>query len=203
MQAALAEIAAALPPVAADAFDGDRDELVHDLYPVVVDRIARDRLRADRVQARRAVVPRRPSALELFVDGLTAAESVLPPHSGYAALRRQLSRWVYDGLGALARGSEASWRLAVHLDERGDAIVLELWLQAEDDPSLSLPASLVWEGGATSSRSCARATRRRRSCSGLRSSSRFLTEHDIRFDGARGDGGARSTPTPSAASCAT
>jgi len=32
-----------LLPVAADAFDGDRDTMVHDLYPVVVDQIARDR----------------------------------------------------------------------------------------------------------------------------------------------------------------
>ena len=65
-----------------------------------------------------AVLPRRPSALELFVDGLAAGESVLPPHSGYAALKRQLSRWVYDGLGALARGSAAAWKLSLRLDER-------------------------------------------------------------------------------------
>ena len=44
VQARSREIAAALPPVAADAFDGDRDATVHDLYPVVVDQIARDRL---------------------------------------------------------------------------------------------------------------------------------------------------------------
>jgi hypothetical protein len=146
VQSALAAIAASLPVAAADAFDGDRDALVHDLYPVVVDRLARDRLRADRV---RLVPPlgRRPSALEAFLDGLTAPDSTLPAHSGYAALKRQLSRWVYDGLGALARGSAASWKLAVHLDERAHGLVLELWLQAEDDPSLSLPASLVWEGG--------------------------------------------------------
>ena len=150
VQASLAEIAAALPPVAADAFDGDRDAMVHDLYPVVVDQIARDRLRADRVSLV-GRLPRRPSALELFVDGLAAAESLLPPHSGYAALKRQLSRWVYDGLGALARGSAAAWKLSLHLDERtiasGTELVLELWLQAEDDPSLSLPASLVWDDG--------------------------------------------------------
>ena len=150
VQAVLAEIAAALPPVAADAFDGDRDTMVHDLYPVVVDQIARDRLRADRV----SLVGRlssRPTALELFVEGLAAEESLLPPHSDYAALKRQLSRWVYDGIGALARGSAAAWKLSLHLDERtvagGTELVLELWLQAEDDPSLSLPASLVWDDG--------------------------------------------------------
>ena len=49
VQASLAEIAAALPAVAADAFAGDREATVQDLYPVVVDQIARDRLRAGRV----------------------------------------------------------------------------------------------------------------------------------------------------------
>jgi len=182
VQAALADIAAALPPVAADAFDGDRDEMVHDLYPVVVDRIARDRLRADRVKLL-GHLPRRPSALELFVDGLTAPDAILPPHSGYAALRRQLSRWVYDGLGALARGSEASWRIAVHLDERGDGIVLELWLQAEDDPSLSLPASLVWEGGDIFS--FLRASDPQTAfVQRLAELEPLLTAHDIHFDGA-------------------
>src|SRR4051794_15284416 len=151
VQASLAEIAAALPPIAADAFDGDRVATVHDLYPVVVDELARDRLRADRVRFV-GPLPRRPSALELFVEGLVAAESSLPPHTGYAVLRRKLSGWVFNGLGALARGSEASWKLSLHLDERTDEravggemeLVLELWLQAEDDPTLSLPASLLW-----------------------------------------------------------
>src|SRR5947209_7790948 len=69
VQASLAEIAAALPPVAADAFGGDRDLTVHDLYPVVVDQVARDRLRDDRVILA-ARLPRSPSALELFVEGL-------------------------------------------------------------------------------------------------------------------------------------
>src|SRR5947207_4113287 len=150
VQAELAEIAEALPPIAADAFDGDRDATVHDLYPVVVDQIARDRLRADHVRLV-GPLPRRPSALELYVEGLSGAESLLPTHSGYAELKRRLSRWVYDGLGTLARGSEASWKLSLHLDERTVAgetgLVLELWLQAEDDPTLSLPAALVREGG--------------------------------------------------------
>ena len=50
VQATLTEIAAALPAVSADAFDGDRDATVHDLYPVLVDQLARDRLRADGVR---------------------------------------------------------------------------------------------------------------------------------------------------------
>jgi len=182
VQAALAEIAAALPPVAADAFDGDRDALVHDLYPVVVDRLARDRLRADGVRLL-AQSPRRPSALESFVEGLTAAEAALPPHSGYAALKRQLSRWVYDGLGALARGSAASWRLAVHLDERGDTLVLELWLQAEDDPSLSLPASLVWDGGGDIFSFLRASDPQTAFVHRLAELEPLLAEHDIRFDG--------------------
>jgi hypothetical protein len=41
VQATLTDIAAALPAVSADAFDGDRDGTVHDLYPVLVDQIAR------------------------------------------------------------------------------------------------------------------------------------------------------------------
>ncbi len=48
VQAALAGIAPALPPVGAGAFDGDADAAVNDLYPVLVDQIARDCLRADR-----------------------------------------------------------------------------------------------------------------------------------------------------------
>ena len=87
--AQLTQLAAALPPAAADAFGGDREETVHDLYPVLVDRIARDRLRAARV---RLVRPRgRPTAIERFLEGLTAGETALPPSAGYPALARRLS----------------------------------------------------------------------------------------------------------------
>jgi hypothetical protein len=150
VEAALAQIAAALPPVCADAFDGDADAVVHDLYPCVVDQIARDRLRADGVRLAGRRGRERAGALELFLDGLTAPEPSLPPHSGYSALERRLARWVDDGLGQL---STAPWRLALHLDERSpdgvepQVLVLELWLQAGDDPTLSLPASLLWDGG--------------------------------------------------------
>ncbi len=57
----------------------------------------------------------RPTALELFLDGLTAAEPELPRHPGYAALERRLTRWVDDGLG---RRSAAPGASALHLDER-------------------------------------------------------------------------------------
>ena len=90
---------------------------------------------------------------------------------------------MYDGLGALARGSEASWRLALHLDERDEQIVLELWLQAEDDPSLSLPASLVWEGGDIFS--FLRASDPQTAfVQRLAELEPLLSAHDIRFDGA-------------------
>ena len=145
VQAALAEIAAGFPPVGASAFDGDRDATVHDLYPVLVDQIARDVLRADRVR----LAPSRnvrTTALDLFLEGLTAADAALPRHSGLAALERRLGDWVDGGL---ANRTRTSWTLGLHLDEREDLdgapqLVLELWLQAADDPTLGLPASLLW-----------------------------------------------------------
>jgi SNF2-related domain/SNF2 Helicase protein/Helicase conserved C-terminal domain len=144
VQATLTEIAAALPAVSADAFDGDREATVHDLYPVLVDQIARDRLRADGVRLASAMKQVRPTALDQFLEGLTAPDAVLPRHPGYSALDRKLSGWVDAGLG---RRTSTRWRLGLHLDEReDDALVLELWLQAEDDPTLGLPASLLWSG---------------------------------------------------------
>ena len=148
VQDSLAGIAAALPAVSASAFGGDRDATVHDLYPVVVDQIARDRLRAAGIRLAEPARTKRPSALELFLAGLTAPEPVLPRHSGYPALERRLSRWVDDGLGRL---SSAPWQLGIHLDERvaddaAPTVVLELWLHAEDDPTLRLPAALLWNG---------------------------------------------------------
>src|SRR5438093_2413697 len=133
----LAQIAVALPAVSAAPFDGDRDAAVNDLYAFAVDRIARERLRRDRVRLGLGV----PGALGVFLDGLTAAEPELLPHSGYPALERRLSRWVDEGLERL---SPAPWQLGLRLTE---SLALELWLQAEDDPSLSLPVSLLWEDG--------------------------------------------------------
>src|SRR6185436_14644390 len=98
VQKALTQIAAALPEVCAAPFDGDRDAAVHDLYPVLVDQIARDRLREDRVLLAGPRGARRASAVELFLAGLASAESSLPPHSGYAALRRRVSGWIDAGL---------------------------------------------------------------------------------------------------------
>ena len=142
IQSALTALADALPPVGAGAFGGDREATVHDLYPVLVDQIARDRLRADHVQLAPGKAGR-PNAIDHLLEGLTAPDSALPRHSGLAALERRLSDWVDGGLAHRAR---TTWTLGLHLDEREDGhLALELWLQAEDDPTLGLPASLLWE----------------------------------------------------------
>ena len=144
VERALTQIAASLPAVSADAFDGDREELVHDLYPYLVDHIARARLRRDDVRLTRPTGRTR-TATELFLEGLTAPTPELPEHPGYSALEKRLTKWVDDGLSQL---SAAPWQLALHLDEReSDGLTLELWLQAEDDPTVSLPAALLWSGG--------------------------------------------------------
>ena len=180
VQATLDKIAAALPEAAAAAFGGDRDETVRDLYPVLVDQIARDRLQGGRVRLGAALRNGRPTALELFLDGLSAPDSELPRHAGYAALNRRLSRWLDDGLG---RRSSAPWKLGLHLDERGTALVLELWLHAEDDPTLGLPASLLREGDEVFT--FLRASDARRDLARqLAEIEPLLAEHGVRFDGA-------------------
>ena len=102
-------------------------------------------------------------------------------------MKRRLSRWVYDGLGTLARGSEASWKLSLHLDERTVAgetgLVLELWLQAEDDPTLSLPAALVWEGGEEVFPFLRASDARKDFVRQLAELEPLLAEHGIRFEG--------------------
>ena len=59
----------------------------------------------------------RPSAPELFLDGLTSTEPELPPHAGLGALERRLTDWVDRGL---ERRSSAPWLLSLRLDERSD-----------------------------------------------------------------------------------
>jgi SNF2-related domain/SNF2 Helicase protein/Helicase conserved C-terminal domain len=151
VQEALDAIALALPAVCANAFDGDRDALVHDLYACAVDQIARDRLSKAGVRLGNRLARSRPSAPELFLDGLTSADPDLPPHAGLGALERRLTDWVDHGL---ERRSTAPWLLSLHLDEQPDpepdgssTVVLELWLQAADDPTLALPTSLLHDGG--------------------------------------------------------
>ena len=179
VQATLDEIAPALPEAAAAAFDGDRDATVRDLYPVLVDQIARDRLHEGRVRLGAALRNGRPTALELFLDGLSASEPELPRHAGYAALNRRLSRWLDDGLG---RRSSAPWKLGLHLDERGTALALELWLHAEDDPTLALPASLLHEEGDEVFSFLRASDPRRDLARQLTEIEPLLAEHGIRFD---------------------
>jgi superfamily II DNA or RNA helicase len=184
VQAQLAEIAAALPEVAAVAFGGDRQATVDDLYPVLVDQIARDRLRAAGVQLAPKLQRARPTALDHFLEGLVAPDPELPRHSGYPALERRLSQWVDEGLG---RPSAAPWKLGLRLNEResgGDgppALVLELWLQAEDDPTLTLPAAQLWSGQGVFG--FLRASDPRRDLvRQLTEIEPLLTEHGITFD---------------------
>ena len=150
VQRSLDAIAAAVPAVCADAFDGDREALVHDLYACAVDQIARDRLQAAKIRLGSRFQRARPSAPELFLEGLTAADPELAPHPGLGALERRITDWVDRGL---ERRSTAPWLLSLHLDEQrepdggGDSTVaLELWLQAADDPTLTLPVSLLRDG---------------------------------------------------------
>ena len=84
--------------------------------------------------------------VDLFLDGLAAADPVLPPHPGYSALDRKLSR-----LGRRrARPADvdaAGGSACTSTSGTATGSSLELWLQAEDDPTLGLPASLLWSGG--------------------------------------------------------
>ena len=106
--------------------------------------IARARLRAANVRLTS------PDAADARGDrsvprGLTAPTPELPENSGYSVLERKLTKWVDDGLTQL---NTSPWKVVLHLDEREEnGLALEVWLQAEDDATLSLPASLLWNGG--------------------------------------------------------
>jgi hypothetical protein len=141
----LTRIAAASPPVIADYFHGDRVAAVNDLYPRLVDRIARDRLVAAGVRLGAARPFGRNRAVDGFLHGLTSPEPDLPHGGSYRALERKVTRWVDDGLARLIR---APWGVGLHLEERDDGdLVLELWLHASDDPTVALPATLLWDAG--------------------------------------------------------
>ena len=144
VRAELEELADAAPRAAALAFAGDTETFVHDLYGCVVDELARRALRTADVSLTTSSL-RSASAAEHFLRGLAAGDPTLPQHAGYPALERRLSTWVDGGL---ARRSRAPWNPGLRLDEReGDeSLVLELWLEAADDPSVALPAALLREG---------------------------------------------------------
>jgi hypothetical protein len=147
IEEALAGLAAALPAVSAEYFHGDRTATVGDAYPRLVDQIARARLVAAGVKLVDPTRVSRSRAVDAFLGSLTAPEPDLAVGPSYASLEKKVTRWVDDGLG---RVIEAPWTLGLHLDERveGGALVLELWLHAADDPSLALPAKLLWADGA-------------------------------------------------------
>ena len=142
----LEAIADAAPAICGTAFDGDLDAFVDDLYGCAVDELARRALRGVRVGAQAS---RPDGAPQRLVDALHSDDPVLPAHGGYAALERRLSAWVDGGLG---RRSRAPWNVGLRLDEHtdhdadGSRVVVELLLQAADDPTLALPASLLRDG---------------------------------------------------------
>jgi non-specific serine/threonine protein kinase len=140
----LTAIAAAAPPVIADYFHGDRLAAVNDLYPRLVDRIARDRLVAAGLRLGAARPFGRHRAVEAFLHGLASHDPELPHGPSYAALERNVTRWVDRGFARLPR---APWGLGLHLDERDGRHYLQLWLHASDDATVALPASLLWDAG--------------------------------------------------------
>ncbi|HVA32270.1 MAG TPA: SNF2 helicase-associated domain-containing protein, partial [Gaiellaceae bacterium] len=145
IQRSLAEIAGALPLVGAEGFHNDRELTVGDLFPQLVDQIARDRLVAAGVRLGDPTRRGRHTAVDVFLRGLCSPDPELPPNTSYAGLERRLTRWVDDGLAEI---KETTWRLGLQLDERPhNALALELWLHADDDETLSLPVSLLWQGG--------------------------------------------------------
>ena len=141
----LDELADAAPAALTASFDGDADVFVDDLYGCALDELARRALRGVRIGAER-----REGAPERLVAALVSDDPKLPTHAGYPALERRVTAWVDGGLG---RRSRAPWnvglRLDEHPDEHGDGsrVVVGLLLQAADDPTLMLPASLLRHGG--------------------------------------------------------
>jgi non-specific serine/threonine protein kinase len=136
IQSSLAEIAAALPFVGTEGFHEDGEATVDNLYPQLVDQIARDKLAGVRLGSFGR------GAVEAFLAGLSSPDPELPVRTGYPSLEKKLTKWVDDGFAVL---KEVTWRVGLHLDDRPrGALALELWLHADD---VSLPVSLLWEGG--------------------------------------------------------
>ena len=138
-------ISDATPAICTEPFDGDADAFVYDLYGCALDELARRALSAVSLRA----PGWRDAAPERFLATLHADDPTLPANAGYTALERRLSAWVDGGLD---RRSRAPWNVGLRLDELDDGggpsrVVVELWLQAADDPTLALPASLLHEGG--------------------------------------------------------
>ena len=138
-------ISDAAPGVSSEAFDGDADGFVQDLYGCAVDELARRALRDVRVRAPGS----KDGAPERFIAALHSTDPSMASNAGYSPLERRLSAWVDAGLD---RRSRAPWNVGLRLDEhesgaRAPGVVVELWLQAADDPTVALPASLLGDGG--------------------------------------------------------
>jgi hypothetical protein len=137
-------ISDAAPAACAAAFGGDTDAFVYDLYGCAVDELARRALKDVRVRERGW----RDGAPERLLAALHADDPVLPAGTGVPTLERRLSAWVDGGLD---RRSRAPWNVGLRLDELDGGgpsrVVVELWLQAADDATLALPATLLRDGG--------------------------------------------------------
>ncbi len=144
VESTLTGIAAAAPAVVADYFHGDRSAVMHDIYPRLVDHIARSRLIDAGVRLGSERVFGRGRSVEAFLHGLTSPEPDLPHGPSYPSLEKKITRWVDTGLARIVR---APWGVGLHLDERGGGLVLQLWLHASDDVTVALPAALLWDSG--------------------------------------------------------
>jgi hypothetical protein len=136
VQGELDAIVVAAPPVCGD---------LGELYPHLVDQIARDRLIAAGVKLDGTGQLGRSPAVDAVLAALAARDPDLRAGPTYQGLERRLSRWVDSGL---ENTRETRWLLGIHLDERtvGSDLELELWLHAEDDPALALPVGLLEQG---------------------------------------------------------
>ena len=143
-------LAHAAPAASADAFDGDTRAFVDDLYGCAVDELARRALRAAGVALSERLAPsgRRRRAVPRGARGASAGAAGRRPDTPRSSGGSRA--WVDGGL---ARRSRAPWNLGLRLDEAeagpsvGERpVVLELWLEAADDPTLALPAALLERG---------------------------------------------------------
>ena len=155
-----------------------------------------------------AASPRVAGAAEHFLAGLAAPSAGAARRRRLPALERRLAAWVDGGL---ARRSRAPWNLGLRLDETdgrrgaGDAppVVLELWLEAADDPTLALPRRCSTSGARRGVRaSCARATRGAPSTSGSQTIEPVLAERGHRSRRRPADRTSSSTPSRCARSSA-
>ena len=132
-------LADAAPAVCAFPFEGDTDAFVYDLYGCAVDELARRALRRTRARgdARDGAPERRRSMRRT---------SALPANAGYPALERRPNAWVDGDSGRRSRAGTSACD-STRTSTRLPRVSLELWLQAADDPTLALPASLLRDGG--------------------------------------------------------